>query len=181
MSRSSTAKPEWFRIFATSFQAIEKEVSLYFVMHPDARSTEKPKLELEVIRGGQSIKRIPFELQANSGASAIPYMTSLNGGSLEPGHYETKAILTQRAKKAESSVLFTFEEAAAKTHAAFQTLPPRSPPRRTTTPTSGAVFSHHQPRRWRLRPPRKCMHLSRAPESVPRNTHIRFRTSCASK
>jgi VWFA-related protein len=92
------------------FSRNEKEISLYFVLHPDARSTEKPKLELEVIRGGQSLRRIPLEMQLNAGASAIPYMTSLQGGSLEPGNYETKAILTQGAKKAESTVLFTVNE-----------------------------------------------------------------------
>lgn len=100
------------------FSNNEKEISLYFVMHPDARSTEKPNLELEVIRGGESIKRTPLELQANSGSGAIPYMTSLKGGWLKPGHYETKAILTQGAKKVESSVLFTIEEASAVTRAA---------------------------------------------------------------
>ncbi len=91
------------------FSSSEKEISLFFVLHPDAHATEKPRLELEMLRDGQSAGRIPLQLAPDAGSGMVPYMTSLKGGSLQPGHYQAKAILTQGSKKAESSVFFTVE------------------------------------------------------------------------
>jgi VWFA-related protein len=77
-----------------------KEVSLFFILHPDPASAESMKLEMELIHNGKSGPRKAV-LQADGVHAAMPYLASVKSGALAPGEYEVKAYLSQGGKSAE--------------------------------------------------------------------------------
>ena len=84
-----------------------KNVSLFFILHPDPKSNEAPTLEIEASRGGRSGRRMPLPLKLSAGESSVPYMASFKGSTLGPGTYDVKATLSQGAKTAVQQVSFT--------------------------------------------------------------------------
>ena len=83
-----------------------KNVSLFFMVHPDSQASVSPTLEMEVLRNGESVGRVPLQLRRSSGLAAIPYLASIRAGSLAAGNYEAIASLTQDGKTSERSVSF---------------------------------------------------------------------------
>jgi len=83
-----------------------KNISLFFMVHPDAQASDPPTLEMEVLRNGQTVGRLPLQLRKGSGLGAIPYLASIRAGSLAAGNYEAIASLTQGGKTSERSVSF---------------------------------------------------------------------------
>jgi VWFA-related protein len=88
-----------------------KEISFFFVIHPDANSTEQPALEMEVLKSNESIAQVPMHLLKASGPGSIPYLASIQAGSLSGGDYEVIEKLTQGGKTVERSVTFRIEGA----------------------------------------------------------------------
>ncbi|HEX4424107.1 MAG TPA: VWA domain-containing protein [Terriglobales bacterium] len=86
-----------------------KDVSLFFVVHPDAHASEAPTLEMEVLRNGEPVGRMPLQLRKSGGSGAIPYMASIRAGGLPAGSYEAAATLTQDGKTSESRVSFKID------------------------------------------------------------------------
>ncbi len=84
-------------------------VATFFVIYPDLKLSEKPKLELEVSRRGELLGRIPMELPATTAPGPIPYIASLPSASLPPGPYELSAIVTQGGQTAEQKTTFTID------------------------------------------------------------------------
>lgn len=84
----------------------EKSASIFFILHPDAHSSEPVKLEMEVARDGREGKRVPMPLGTISGGGAEPYLATFKTSALRPGNYEVKALLTQGGKTAERDVAF---------------------------------------------------------------------------
>jgi hypothetical protein len=83
-----------------------KDVSLFFMVHPDAQASDSPTLEMEVLRNGQSVGRVPLQLRKSSGIGPIPYLASIRAGSLAAGNYEAIASLTQDGKTSQRSLSF---------------------------------------------------------------------------
>ena len=83
-----------------------KTISLFFMVHSDSLASEPARLEMEVLRNGQSVGRMPLQLRKSSGQGAIPYLASIRAGSLAPGNYQAIASLTQDGKTSESNVSF---------------------------------------------------------------------------
>jgi VWFA-related protein len=83
-----------------------KSVSLFFMVHPDAQASDQPTLEMEVLRNGQSVGRVPLQLRKSSGVGPIPYLASIRAGSLAAGNYEAIASLTQDGKTNQRSLSF---------------------------------------------------------------------------
>ena len=83
-----------------------RDVSVFFIMHPDSASKEPTKLEMELVHNGKPGRRTPL-LQTDGMHQAIPYLASLGSGPLSPGQYEVKAFLSQGGKSAEHSQTFT--------------------------------------------------------------------------
>jgi hypothetical protein len=83
-----------------------KTISLFFMVHSDSQASEPARLEMEVLRNGQSVGRMPLQLRKSSGQGAIPYLASIRAGSLAPGDYQAIASLTQDGKTSESNVSF---------------------------------------------------------------------------
>ena len=86
-----------------------KDVSLFFLIHPDSRSSEKPKLEIELRRDGKSIGRTVLQMRPSTEGEPVAYMASIDSASLPGGEYEAAAILTQGGSTAERAVKLTLD------------------------------------------------------------------------
>ncbi len=84
-----------------------KDVSLFFILHPKMNASGPMRLELEVMKDGEPVTRMPVRLRQPEAKSAVPYLASLRGASLPPGHYQIVAILTQDGQTAEQAASFT--------------------------------------------------------------------------
>ncbi len=78
-----------------------KDLSLFFVVHPDPSATEAPKLEMEVLKSGESIARVPLTVNKTTGTVSIPYLTSIKSERLPAGDYKVIERLTQSGKTSE--------------------------------------------------------------------------------
>ncbi|HEY3974643.1 MAG TPA: VWA domain-containing protein [Candidatus Sulfotelmatobacter sp.] len=86
-----------------------KELSFFFVVHPDPDSTEPPTLEMEVLKSNESIAQVPLRLMKAVGPGSIPYLASIQSASLSSGDYQVIEKLTQGGKTTERSVAFRIE------------------------------------------------------------------------
>ncbi len=88
-----------------------KSIALFFMIHSDAQSSEQPRLAMEVLRNGEPIANMPLPLRKTSGPGAVPYLASIQAGSLPAGRYDVTATLTQGEKTTASRTSFTVEGA----------------------------------------------------------------------
>jgi len=86
-----------------------KEISFFFVVHPDSASAEQPTLEMEVLKSHESIAQMPLHLMKTSGPGSIPYLASIQSTSLPSGDYEVIEKLTQSGKTTERGVAFRID------------------------------------------------------------------------
>ncbi len=86
-----------------------KEISFFFVVHPDPKSAEQPTLEMEVLKSTESIAQVPLHLLKASGGGAIPYLASIQAASLPAGDYQIIEKLTQGESRTESALSFRIE------------------------------------------------------------------------
>ena len=86
-----------------------KVVSFFFMVHPDPRVVESAQLEMEVLRNGEPIGRVPLQLRKTSGQGAVPYLASLQAGSLAGGSYQGTVTLSQGGKTSERSFAFAVD------------------------------------------------------------------------
>ena len=84
-----------------------KNVSLFFILHPDPKANEPVTLEMEASRNGHPGRRTPLPLKLNRTDQTVPYLASFKGSALAPGVYEVKAMMTQGGRTAEQRVSFT--------------------------------------------------------------------------
>lgn len=85
-----------------------KSVSLFFIVHPDAKSKEPVRVEMEVSRNGRAGRRTPLPIHFEDAQAAVPYLASFNSG-LAPGDYKVKAFLEQGATRLERELAFTVQ------------------------------------------------------------------------
>lgn len=81
--------------------------SFYFVIYPEAGSTEKPRLVLELSKDGSPVAAISPELPSPNERGEIPYVASLPMSGFEPGQYELRAVVAQGETAAEERTVFT--------------------------------------------------------------------------
>ena len=86
-----------------------KNISFFFVVHPDPSSTEQPTLEMEVRKSNEPIAQVPLRLLKATGPGSIPYMASIQSTSLPGGDYEVVEKLTQSGKTTERGLTFRIE------------------------------------------------------------------------
>lgn len=85
-----------------------KAVSLFFIVHPYAKSKEPVKVEMEVSRNGHAGRRTPLPIHFDDAKGAVPYLASFNAG-LAPGDYAVKAFMTQGAMTSTREMAFKVE------------------------------------------------------------------------
>jgi VWFA-related protein len=78
--------------------------AVYFVVYPDKTNTEKPKILVELLVGGQLRGKQLADLPAPDASGAIPMMVS---AVLRPGECELRMTATQGSESASSSVKYT--------------------------------------------------------------------------
>lgn len=86
-----------------------KNVSLFFILHPDPKSKEPATLEMEASRDGHAGRRTPLPLKLKDAEETVPYLASFKTGALAPGNYEVKAMMTQGGRTAMQQVSFTVQ------------------------------------------------------------------------
>jgi hypothetical protein len=86
-----------------------KQISFFFMVHPDPTSTEQPTLEMEVLKSHEAIAQVPLHLAKTNGPGSVPYLASIQSSSLSSGEYEVIEKLTQGGKTTERSVEFRIE------------------------------------------------------------------------
>ncbi len=84
-------------------------IATFFVIYPDAKLTEKPKLELELTRRGELLGRILMELPTTTSPGPIPYIATIPSASLPPGPYELNAIVTHGTQTVEQKTTFIID------------------------------------------------------------------------
>jgi len=88
-----------------------KDISFFFILHPDPNLKEQPRLEMEVLRSNESIAQVPLQLRKTSAAGIIPYLASIQSAALPGGDYEVVERLVQGDRSVESRVAFRIEGA----------------------------------------------------------------------
>ena len=83
----------------------DKDVSMFFILHPDPASSEPANLEMQLIHNGKAGRRIPL-LHVDGERGPIPYLANVKSHALAPGVYEVKAFLSQGGKTTEESGTF---------------------------------------------------------------------------
>jgi VWFA-related protein len=86
-----------------------KQISFFFMVHPDPSSTEQPTLEMEVLKSHEAIAQVPLHLAKTNGPGSIPYLASIQSTSLPSGDYEVIEKLTQGGKSSERSLTFRID------------------------------------------------------------------------
>lgn len=90
-----------------------KNVSLFFILHTDPKSSGPTILEMEASHNGHPGRRVPLPLKLDPSAGAVPYLASFKGTALTPGDYEVKAFLTQGGRTAVQQISFNVAGSAA--------------------------------------------------------------------
>jgi VWFA-related protein len=83
-----------------------KELSFFFVVHSVGSSTDPARLEMEVLKSGESIASVPLPLRRSTGPSAIPYVASIQTAKLSSGEYRIVERLTDGGKTVERELAF---------------------------------------------------------------------------
>jgi len=86
-----------------------KQISFFFMVHPDPNSTEQPTLEMEVLKSHEAIAQVPLHLAKTTGPGSIPYLASIQSTSLPSGDYEVIEKLTQDGKTSERGLTFRID------------------------------------------------------------------------
>jgi VWFA-related protein len=86
-----------------------KNISFFFMVHPDPTTGEQPRLEMEVLKNNEQIAQLPLQIRKTTGPAAIPYLASVQAGSLSSGNYEVIERLTQNGMTTERSIPFRIE------------------------------------------------------------------------
>ncbi len=87
----------------------QKQISFFFLVHPDSSSLDQPTLEMDVLKSGEQIAQVPLQLRKTSGPAVIPYLASIQSASLPSGDYQVIERLTQSGKTVESEMSFRME------------------------------------------------------------------------
>jgi VWFA-related protein len=82
------------------------EVAVFFAAHADPHSTERAKLEIQVLRDGKPLGGAPMNGQQVDGAGHLSYLSSFTIDPPREGTYQVKVMLSQGGKVAETDTSF---------------------------------------------------------------------------
>jgi hypothetical protein len=83
---------------------------LFFTVYADASIAEKPMVEIDFMKDGQSLQKVPMELPAADAQGRIPYVMTIPAAAIPDGSYEIRATAKQGSTSATSSVALRFEQ-----------------------------------------------------------------------
>jgi hypothetical protein len=83
-----------------------KQISIFFITHPDPKATERASYTIELLREGKSLHPAPATPMAVGGGTATSFVTfAMN--RLPVGNYEVRVSVRQGGESAQSAVSFT--------------------------------------------------------------------------
>lgn len=103
--------PELVETIATAGRS---ELSFNLTIFPDAKSSEKPSLKLELLDGEKVIARTSPELSKPDESGRINFTAGIPAASLPPGKYRFRAIAAQSGATSEETLDFTIPGERAK-------------------------------------------------------------------
>ncbi len=68
---------------------------LFFVVYPDPSISAKPTVEIEFLKDGTSLTKIPMELPDADAQGRIPYVLTIPAAPIPPGVYQVRAAARQ--------------------------------------------------------------------------------------
>ena len=84
-----------------------KEVSVFFIAHPDQHAAEIATLNLQVLRDGKPLGGAPMTARQADGSEFSSYLARFSIDPPMDGRYEVKAILSQGGKTAQAGTTFS--------------------------------------------------------------------------
>lgn len=88
------------------FQPGERDIPVFVALYPDVASSEKPQLELALVRDKEVVATMSGRLPEGATSGEMQFMTSMKGSALAPGGYQLVAKATQGGKTSEQIVSF---------------------------------------------------------------------------
>ncbi|MGA3025950.1 MAG: VWA domain-containing protein [Bryobacteraceae bacterium] len=88
------------------FEPGSHDIPVFVKLYPDTASSDKPQLELALLRNNELIAKMSGRLPEGAAGTALPFMTSMKGSALAPGGYQLVAKATQAGKTYEQIVSF---------------------------------------------------------------------------
>lgn len=82
---------------------------LFFTVYPDTSGAAAPVVEIEFLKEGKSLTKVPMQLPPADAQGRIPYLMTVPTESIPAGHYEVRATARQGASTAGSGTTISIE------------------------------------------------------------------------
>jgi hypothetical protein len=82
---------------------------LFFVVYQDPSISSKPTVEIEFLKDGKSLTKVPLPLPAADAQGRIPYVMTIPAGAIPPGGYEIHATARQGDTQSETGIPISIE------------------------------------------------------------------------
>jgi VWFA-related protein len=79
-------------------------LSLFVIVYQDRSTSQKPSLEIEFLKNGQSLTKVPMALPDADSEGRIPFVMTIPAAAIPPGDYEVRATARQGDTSAETSI-----------------------------------------------------------------------------
>jgi VWFA-related protein len=79
-------------------------LSLFVIVYEDPSTSQKPSLEIEFLKDGQSLTKVPMALPDADSEGRIRFVITIPAAAIPPGSYEVRATARQGDTSAETSV-----------------------------------------------------------------------------
>jgi len=83
---------------------------LFFTVYQDATVSGKPTVEIEFMKNGQTLQKVPMELPAADAQGRIPYLMTIPAAAIPDGTYDIRATAKQGSSSAVSTTTIKFEQ-----------------------------------------------------------------------
>jgi VWFA-related protein len=82
---------------------------LFFTVYPDPSVSAPPAVEIELLRGGKTLTKVPMQLPAADAQGRIPYLMTIPAESIPSGSYDIRATARQGATAATAATTIVIE------------------------------------------------------------------------
>jgi VWFA-related protein len=82
---------------------------LFFTVYRDASVAAAPAVEIEFLKAGQSLTKVPMQLPAADAQGRIPYVMTIPAESIPSGNYEVRATAKQGTTTASASTMIVID------------------------------------------------------------------------
>ena len=78
--------------------------SVTVILYQDQSISQKPSLEIEFLKNGQSLTKVPMELPEADAEGRIRYVMTIPAAAIPEGNYEIRATAQQGDTRAEALI-----------------------------------------------------------------------------